>query len=149
MKATFLDNSGKEQYMIMGCYGIGVGRTVAASIEQNHDENGIVWPVPLAPYHVIITPVNIKDERIKKMSVQLYETLEQKGIECILDDRDERAGVKFKDADLIGIPLRITLGQKLLVDGVVEVRIRATGEVKTLAVYKAEDFIINFINEGI
>ncbi len=149
MKATFLDNSGKEQYMIMGCYGIGVGRTVAASIEQNHDENGIVWPVPLAPYHVIITPVNIKDERIKKISARLYETLEQKGIECILDDRDERAGVKFKDADLIGIPLRITLGQKLLVDGVVEVRIRRTGEVKTLAVDKAEDFIINFINEGI
>ena len=149
MNATFLDNSGKEQYMIMGCYGIGVGRTVAAAIEQNHDENGIVWPVPLAPYNVIITPVNIKDETIKKTSVQLYETLERKGIECILDDRDERAGVKFKDADLIGIPLRVTVGQKLLVDGVLEVRIRRTGEVKVLTMEKAEDFIINFINEGI
>ena len=149
MNATFLDNSGKEQYMIMGCYGIGVGRTVAAAIEQNHDANGIVWPVPLAPYHVIITPVNIKDETIRKTSVQLYETLEQKGFECILDDRDERAGVKFKDADLIGIPLRVTVGQKLLVDGVVEVRIRRTGEVKILTVDRAEDFVINFINEGI
>jgi prolyl-tRNA synthetase len=126
-----------------------MGRTVAAAIEQNHDENGIVWPVPLAPYHVIITPVNIKDEAIRKASVQLYETLEQEGIECILDDRDERAGVKFKDADLIGIPLRVTVGQKLLVDGVVEVRIRRTGEVKILTVDRAEDFIINFINEGI
>jgi prolyl-tRNA synthetase len=135
--------------MIMGCYGIGVGRTVAAAIEQNHDENGIVWPVALAPYHVIITPVNINDGTIKKMSVKLYEKLRQKGIEVILDDRDERAGVKFKDADLIGIPLRVTVGQKLLVDGVVEVRIRRTGEVKILAVDGAEDFIINFINEGV
>ena len=149
MKATYLDKNGKERYMIMGCYGIGVGRTVAAAIEQNHDENGIVWPVPLAPYQVIITPVNINDEKIKKMSVQLYKALQQRGIEVILDDRDERAGVKFKDADLIGIPLRVTVGQKLLIEGVLEVKIRRTGEVKILAVDRAEDFIINYINEGI
>jgi prolyl-tRNA synthetase len=149
MKATFLDNNGKERFMIMGCYGIGVGRTVAAAIEQNHDENGIVWPVPLAPYHVIITPVNINDETIKKMSVQLYEALQQKGIEVILDDRDERAGVKFKDADLIGIPLRVTLGKKILTDGVLEIKIRRTGEVKMLAADRAGDFIINYINDGI
>jgi prolyl-tRNA synthetase len=149
MKATYLDKNGKERYMIMGCYGIGVGRTVAAAIEQNHDENGIVWPVPLAPYQVIITPVNVNDEKIKKMSVQLYEALQQKGIEVILDDRDERAGVKFKDADLIGIPLRVTVGQKLLIEGVLEVKIRRTGEVKMLAVDAAEDFVINYVNEGI
>jgi prolyl-tRNA synthetase len=149
MKATYLDKNGKERYMIMGCYGIGVGRTVAAAIEQNHDENGIVWPVPLAPYQVIITPVNVNDEKIKKMSVQLYEALQQRGIEVILDDRDERAGVKFKDADLIGIPLRVTIGQKLLIEGVLEVKIRRTGEVKMLAVDAAEDFVINYVNEGI
>ena len=135
--------------MIMGCYGIGVGRTVAAAIEQNHDENGIIWPVPLAPYQVIITPVNMNDDKIKKMSVQLYEALQKKGIEVILDDRDERAGVKFKDADLIGIPLRVTVGQKLVTAGVLEVKMRRTGEVKMLAADAAEDFVINYINEGI
>jgi prolyl-tRNA synthetase len=149
MKAQYLDKNGKERYMIMGCYGIGVGRTVAAAIEQNHDENGIVWPVPLAPYQVIITPVNVNDDKIKKMSVQLYEALQQRGIEVILDDRDERAGVKFKDADLIGIPLRVTVGQKLLTAGVLEVKIRRTGEVKMLAADAAEDFAINYVNEGI
>ena len=125
-----------------------MGRTVAAAIEQNHDENGIVWPVPLAPYQVIITPVNVSDDKIKKMSVQLYEALQEKGIEVILDDRDERAGVKFKDADLIGIPLRVTVGQKLLTAGVLEVKIRRTGEVKMLASDAAEDFVINYVNEG-
>ena len=149
MKAQDLDKNGKERYMIMGCYGIGVGRTVAAAIEQNHDENGIVWPVPLAPYQVIITPVNVKDDKIKQISVKLYETLQQGGIEVILDDRDERAGVKFKDADLIGIPLRVTVGQKLLIEGVLEVKIRRTGQVKMLAVDAAEDFVINYVNEGI
>ena len=148
MKAQYLDKNGRERYMIMGCYGIGVGRTVAAAIEQNHDENGIVWPVPLAPYQVIITPVNVKDDKIKQISVKLYETLQQGGIEVILDDRDERAGVKFKDADLIGIPLRVTVGQKLLIEGVLEVKIRRTGEVKMLAVDAAKDFVINYINEG-
>jgi prolyl-tRNA synthetase len=149
MRATFLDSNGKEQYMIMGCYGIGVGRTVAAAIEQNHDKNGIIWPIPLAPYQVIITPVNINEEKIRKTSEELYDSLQKRGIEVLLDDRDERAGVKFKDADLIGIPLRITVGQKLLTDNLVEVRIRRTGEVKIFTVDRAEDFIINFTNEGI
>lgn len=149
MMATFLDKSGKEQYMIMGCYGIGVGRTVAAAIEQNHDTNGIIWPVPLAPYQVIVTPVNINEEKIRKTSEALYESLQKKGIEVLLDDRDERAGVKFKDADLIGIPLRLTVGQKLLTDNLVEARVRRTGEVKTLTVDRAEEFIIKFISQGI
>jgi prolyl-tRNA synthetase len=148
MNATYLDKNGKEQYMVMGCYGIGIGRTVAAAIEQNHDENGIIWPMSMAPYHVIITPVNVNNEGIKKISEDLYRTLLEKGIEVILDDRDERAGVKFKDADLIGIPLRITIGQKSLSNGKIEVKLRRSGEVKILAMDRVEDFVINYINEG-
>lgn len=141
MRATYLDKNGKEQYMMMGCYGIGVGRTVAAAIEQNHDENGIIWPMPLAPYHVIITPVNVNDENIKKVSEQLYKTLLEKGVEVILDDRDERAGVKFKDADLVGFPIRITIGQKAIKEGMIEVKIRRTGKITMLS----KDMIINCI----
>ncbi len=147
MNATYLDKNGKEQYMVMGCYGIGIGRTVAAAIEQNHDENGIIWPMSMAPYHVIITPVNVNNEGIKKISEDLYITLLEKGIEVILDDRDERAGVKFKDADLIGIPLRITIGQKSLSSGKIEVKLRRSGEVKILAMDRVEDFVINYINK--
>jgi prolyl-tRNA synthetase len=148
MNATFLDKNGREQYMVMGCYGIGIGRTVASAIEQNHDANGIIWPMPMAPYHVIITPVNVNDESIKKISEDLYKALLEEGIEVILDDRDERAGVKFKDADLIGIPLRITIGQKSLSNGKIEVKLRRSGEVKILAMDRVEDFVINYINEG-
>jgi prolyl-tRNA synthetase len=128
MKAVYLDKDGQEKIMIMGCYGIGIGRTVAACIEQNYDENGIVWPMPLAPYHVIITPVNVNEEAIMLAAEHLYNAMLVEGIEVIFDDRDERAGVKFKDADLIGIPLRIIVGQKNLVQGNVELKIRKTGE---------------------
>ena len=128
MKAVYLDKDGKEKTMIMGCYGIGIGRTVAASIEQNHDENGISWPMPLAPYSVIVTPVNIKEEAVLQAAEEIYSSLKKAGVEVILDDRDERAGVKFKDADLIGIPLRITVGQKNLAQGNVEMKIRKSGE---------------------
>jgi prolyl-tRNA synthetase len=103
---------GKEKLMIMGCYGIGIGRTAAACIEQNHDEEGIVWPVPLAPFHVVVTPVNINDGRLMEAGERLYRELTEAGLEVLFDDRDERAGVKFKDADLIGIPWRVTLGPK-------------------------------------
>jgi prolyl-tRNA synthetase len=130
MKAVYLDKDGQEKIMIMGCYGIGIGRTVAACIEQNYDENGIVWPMPLAPYHVIITPVNVNEEAIMKAAEDLYNSMLAEDIEAIFDDRDERAGVKFKDADLIGIPLRIVVGQKNLVQGKVELKIRKTGENK-------------------
>jgi prolyl-tRNA synthetase len=130
MKAVYLDKDGQEKIMIMGCYGIGIGRTVAACIEQNYDENGIVWPMPLAPYHVIITPVNVNEETVMKTAENLYNSMLAEGIEVIFDDRDERAGVKFKDADLIGIPLRIIIGQKNLVQGKVELKIRKTGENK-------------------
>ncbi|HNQ65115.1 MAG TPA: proline--tRNA ligase [Smithella sp.] len=127
MKAVYLDKDGQEKIMIMGCYGIGVGRTVAAGIEQNHDDNGIIWPMPLAPYQVIITPVNIHEITIRETAEYLYNAMITEGVEVLYDDRDERAGVKFKDADLIGIPLRVTVGHKNLQDGNVELKIRKTG----------------------
>jgi prolyl-tRNA synthetase len=149
MKAVYLDKNGQEQTMIMGCYGIGVGRTVAASIEQNNDENGIIWPVPIAPFHVIITPVNVNEPRLAEVAGKLYESLAEKGVDVLFDDRDERAGVKFNDADLIGIPLRVTVGPKRLAEGKVEVKIRKTGEVKALSLDEAETFITGFIREAL
>ena len=128
MKAVYLDRDGKEKTMIMGCYGIGIGRTVAACIEQNFDANGIIWPMPLAPYTVMVTPVNINEPDVMKASEDIYAALQACGVEVILDDRDERAGVKFKDADLIGIPLRVVVGPKNLAQGRVELKIRKTGE---------------------
>lgn len=141
MHATFLDADGKEKNMIMGCYGIGIGRTVAACIEQSHDDNGIIWPLAIAPFHVIITPVNVNDEQILRTGEELYGRLVADGVEVILDDRDERAGMKFKDADLIGIPLRITIGSKSLARGAVEVRFRKSGTVENVAIEAIGDFI--------
>lgn len=149
MKATFLDSTGQERYMEMGCYGIGIGRTVAAAIEQNNDAHGIVWPVPIAPFHVIITPVNVKDSRIADISENLYRSLREKGVEVLLDDRDERAGVKFNDADLIGIPLRITVGKKALEEGVCEVKVRRSGETTNVRPAEIENVVSSFIQECI
>jgi len=143
MKAAYLDKDGQEKTMIMGCYGIGIGRTVAACIEQNYDDQGIVWPVPLAPYHVIITPVNVNDNNISDVAENLYKKMRGDGVEVILDDRDERAGVKFNDADLIGIPLRVVIGQKNLAQNKVELKTRQTGENKLIAV----DEIVNVVKE--
>jgi len=114
--------------MIMGCYGIGVGRTVAACIEQNFDKDGIIWPMPLAPFAVVVTPVNVNEPDVMKAAESIYSELLETGLDVLLDDRDERAGVKFKDADLIGVPLRITVGSKNLSSGNVELKIRRTGE---------------------
>jgi prolyl-tRNA synthetase len=131
MKATYLDEQGQEQWMIMGCYGIGVGRTVAAAIEQNHDKDGIIWPMALAPFQALITPIEWNPgSETNQVAQAIYEELEREGIEVLLDDRPERPGVKFKDADLIGIPLRVTIGPKGLAEGLVEVRHRRTGEVQ-------------------
>ena len=123
MGATFLDNNGKSQPIVMGCYGIGVERTAAAVIEQHHDENGIIWPLAIAPYHVVVVPVNIKKDEHRENAEKIYEELKAMGVEVLLDDRDERAGFKFKDAELIGIPMRITVG-KDIVDGKVEFKLR-------------------------
>ena len=124
LKATFLDAAGAEQTIEMGTYGIGITRTVAAAIEQNHDENGIIWPLPIAPAPVIVVPVNRTDEAVFGTAERIYKELIGRGVETILDDRDERPGVKFKDADLLGIPLRITVGPKALARGNVEVKER-------------------------
>lgn len=126
LKANFVDENGKEQPIIMGCYGIGVSRTMAAIIEQHHDEDGICWPVSVAPYHVIIVPVSYKDTEQREAAEKLYNELTQAGVEVILDDRDERPGVKFKDADLIGYPVRITVGPRQLKEGNVELYIRSS-----------------------
>ncbi|KPJ56887.1 MAG: prolyl-tRNA synthetase [Deltaproteobacteria bacterium DG_8] len=126
--AKFLDVQGKEKHMVMGCYGIGVGRTVAAAIEQNHDENGIIFPLSIAPFQVIVVSVNPKDHEIKEASERVYTTLRDAGIDAILDDRDERPGIKFKDADLIGIPLRITVGTKVR-EGYIDIKLRSTQKI--------------------
>ena len=129
MGATFLDDQGEKKEIVMGCYGIGVGRTVAAAIEQYYDQNGIIFPMPIAPFQVLILPVNIKMDFLKETAEQLYQTLLENGIEVLYDDREETPGVKFKDADLIGIPLRATLGEKNLKKGLVEIKKRKTGEI--------------------
>ena len=128
MKAVYLDQQGKENEMIMGCYGIGVGRTAAAAIEQNHDDRGIVWPRNLAPFQVIIIPVNYSNEALKTACDTIYDELKEFEIETLLDDRSDRMGGKLKDADLLGIPLQIIVGPKNLSAGQVEIKIRKTNE---------------------
>ncbi|MBP1763661.1 MAG: Prolyl-tRNA synthetase [Firmicutes bacterium] len=140
LQATYLDEKGKEQPMVMGCYGIGVSRTMAAAIEQHNDENGIIWPVPIAPYHVVIIPINSKDEAQMQLAEKIGQELTKNNIEAILDDRNERAGVKFKDADLIGYPLKIVVGPKTLQEQILEVKVRRTGDVNFLNV---ENYVAN------
>ena len=125
MGATVLTKDGKPVPIVMGSYGIGVERIITAAVEQSHDENGIIWPKTLAPFDVVVTVTNVKDEKLREAGEKLYQDLQHAGLEVLLDDRDERAGVKFKDADLIGIPYRITLGKKI-VDGMVELFDRRT-----------------------
>ena len=137
MKARFLDASGEERTIIMGTYGIGVTRTVAAVIEQLHDENGMIWPYSIAPYPVHIVAVNVKDDTTRTTADTIYEGLTSRGIETLYDDRDERPGGKFKDADLLGMPLRVTVGEKGLKEGIVELRDRRTGTVEKVAVADA------------
>ena len=133
MNANFIDEDGKEKPFLMGCYGIGVTRTLASIIEQHNDENGIVWPLSVAPYHVSVIPVNIKDEEQMKIAEKLYEELLALGVEALLDDRNERAGVKFKDSELMGIPMRVTVGKKIT-DGEVEFKLREGGENETIKI---------------
>lgn len=126
---TYLDNNGKSKPMVMGCYGIGVTRTMAASIEQNHDDNGIIWSVAIAPYEVVIVPANNKKSEVMEAAEKLYIEMSKYSDEIVLDDRNERAGIKFKDADLIGYPIRITIGKKWQENGIVEIKIRRSGKV--------------------
>jgi prolyl-tRNA synthetase len=147
--ATYLDTEGRERAIEMGCYGIGVSRLVAAAIEQNHDANGIIWPFSIAPFHVLLLPINYKDEAIRQASDELYAELHKRAIEVLMDDRDERPGVKFKDADLIGIPLRVTIGAKGLERGCVELRWRRDGRSEDLAMGVAAQSIQEIIAAGL
>jgi prolyl-tRNA synthetase len=129
MNASFLDPNGKECPAVMGCYGIGIGRTAAAAIEQNHDDKGIIWPFPIAPFHVHLISLG-QSAGVTEAVGALYSSLEASGLEVLWDDRDERAGVKFNDADLIGAPYQVIVGDKGLAEGLLEVKTRKTG-VKT------------------
>ena len=144
MNAVYLDENGKTQPFIMGCYGIGISRTAAAAVERHHDEHGIKWPIAIAPYHVDIVPVNIQDELQMKVANEIYEKLLAAKVEAVLDDRDERAGVKFKDADLIGFPFRITVG-KTITEGLVEFKVRETDEVFKVKPEEAAEKIIEYV----
>ena len=147
LNATFLDQNGKMQTMTMGCYGIGVSRTVAAAIEQNNDENGIIWPVSIAPYVVDIIPANMKNSDQVSIAENIYKAMLEKGIDVVMDDRNERPGFKFKDADLIGFPLKLVVG-KGIVEGKVEVKVRRNGEVFEVEIDKAADFVEKWIEEN-
>ena len=151
MGATYLDDQGKEKEIVMGCYGIGLGRTVAAAIEQSYDQNGIIFPMPITPFQVLILPVNMKIDLLRETAEKLYQNLLEEGMEVLYDDREETPGVKFKDADLIGIPLRVTLGEKNLKKGLVEVKKRKTGEILLLkkeeAIPKIKEMIAQEIRE--
>jgi prolyl-tRNA synthetase len=137
LKANYLDEQGNEQPIVMGSYGIGPARIAAAAIEQGNDDNGIIWPLAIAPYQILIVPVNVKDVKSVDIAEEMYTTLEEKGFEVLMDDRDERAGVKFKDADLIGIPWRIIVGEKNLKEGLVEIKERSTGRVDKVSIQEA------------
>jgi prolyl-tRNA synthetase len=141
MKATFLDESGKEKPYIMGCYGIGVSRIAGAVIEQSHDEMGIIWPLSVAPYQVAIVPVNMKEKQQSDVANELYKTLTDAGIEAILDDRDASIGVKLKDIDLIGFPIKVIIGPKSLAEGKVEIKLRADGKITLESIDKAAESI--------
>lgn len=132
MNATFQDKDGQAKHFVMGCYGIGVSRVVAAAIEQNHDDKGIIFPVPLAPFSVIIVNLGGSDETINAAAEKLYQDLQAAGLEVLIDDRDERPGFKFKDADLIGIPYRVTVGKSYLKNGLLEIKQRKDGAVEEL-----------------
>jgi prolyl-tRNA synthetase len=147
MDASYLDADGTAHPIVMGCYGIGVGRTAAAAVEQHHDADGIIWPLPIAPLQVMVVPVNVADSRSWETAQSLHHALEAAGVEVLLDDRDERPGVKFKDADLIGLPLRVTIG-KALAQGQVEVRARRTRRTMLVGVEEAVPHLRQIVMRG-
>ena len=147
MNCVYLDENGKSCEMVMGCYGIGVSRTMAATIEQNYDENGIIWPMSIAPYHVDVIPANVKDNEQMKTADIIYQKLLEEGVEVVIDDRDERAGFKFKDADLIGFPIKIIAG-KGVTNGKVEMVCRKTGEKEELNIDEVVDRVKKLIKES-
>jgi prolyl-tRNA synthetase len=142
LKATYLDAEGKEQYFYMGCYGIGVSRIVAAAIEQGHDANGIIFPVALAPFQVGLIPIDLlKNSAVKEYAFALHKQLEEDGIEVLMDDRDERPGVKFKDCDLLGLPFRVVVGAKALDKGQAEVKERDSKETEFIPLRELPEYL--------
>lgn len=147
MDATFVDDQEQSHPIIMGCYGIGVTRVVASIVETCHDENGIIWPINVAPYTVQIIPLNVNDAEVMKITNQIYNDLTAAGIDVLMDDRDQRPGFKFKDADLIGIPIRVTIGGKGLADGIAEVKLRTESDAKKIPLANAVGFVKDLIAE--
>ncbi len=145
LNARFLDSDGQEKPFIMGCYGIGVSRVMAAAIEQNHDKDGIIFPLPIAPFQVIIVNLGFTDQEITRAAEALHTELRSRGIDCLLDDRDERPGSKFKDADLLGIPFRVTVGKRFAADGLVEIRKRADGTTIDVAFAVAAETLVHMV----
>lgn len=146
LNGTYLDQNGRPNPYIMGSYGIGVSRTLAAAIEQFHDENGIIWPRAIAPFEVVVVPINAKDDTLMEASTKIYDELKAAGVDVLLDDRKDRAGVKFKDADLIGYPLRITVSKNTLESGAVELKTRKTGEAVEVAITDVKTAVIDTLN---
>ena len=147
LHATFLDENGREKPLFMGCYGIGISRTMAAAIEQNNDENGIIWPRAIAPFEVVVVPVNAKNDAQLNIAEKIYTELKDKGVDVLLDDRKERAGVKFKDADLIGYPLRITVGPKAVDEDSVELKVRRNGDMVNVSGAEAATRAVEMLKE--
>lgn len=145
MDASVQDADGKMQPMIMGCYGIGITRILAAVVEQNHDEDGIIWPMPIAPYQVTVLPLQMRNDEVVETGDKLYEAFKEAGIEVVLDDRDAGVGAKFADADLVGIPVRIAIGSRGLKDGTVEIKLRSGDDIEDIAIDDAVDYVKNLI----
>ncbi len=148
MEAKYLDNNGKPQSLIMGCYGIGLNRIMAAAIEAHHDENGITWPMAIAPFEVVICALDMRVDEVTSLSNKLHDEMTAAGIDVLLDDRDARPGFKFKDAELIGFPIRITVGKRGLADGIVEVLLRRSGEVHKITPNEVVAFVTKQIEEA-
>ena len=147
LNCKFLDENGKEQVCTMGCYGIGINRIVASAIETGNDENGIIWPISIAPFEVLVTSVNQDDPEVAEVAEKIYTELYKKGVDVLWDDRDLRGGPKFKDADLLGIPIRITVGKKSVADGNVEIKLRAESEKNTVPINVAVAKTIEIVKE--
>jgi prolyl-tRNA synthetase len=145
LNAVFLDENGAEKTIIMGCYGIGIGRTVAAALEQNHDDKGMILPIPIAPFEVTILPLQMHDASVVETAESIYAELSDQGIDVLLDDRDERAGVKFNDADLLGIPVRVTIGSRGIKNGEVEIKLREAPDGTTAPLSGASDAVRNLV----
>jgi prolyl-tRNA synthetase len=147
MNATYLDDRGNEKPIVMGCYGIGLARTMAAVIEQHHDDDGAIFPMSVAPFNVGVVPVNDHNRELMEAAERITRDLEAKGVEVLFDDRSERPGVKFKDADLVGIPLRVTLGEKNFAKGMLEIRKRENGQTTLVNVDKAVEVLSDMVDK--